>query len=179
MMNILAISGSLRRASSNTTLLRAVQLLAPDTMTITLYVGLGDLPHFNPDLEGMEAQAVLDFRNQLKASDGVLISSPEYAHGVPGSLKNALDWLVASGELIYKPVALLNPSPRSTYAQASLTEILTVMTATVVEAACVTLPIAGKPLDAAAIAAHPEFAPALQAALTSLADAITTADYGS
>ncbi len=171
-MNILAISGSLRRASSNTTLLRAAQLLAPDGMNITLYAGLGDLPHFNPDLEGAEPEAVLQFRAQIQATDGVLISSPEYAHGVPGSLKNALDWLVGSGELVYKPVALLNPSPRSTYAQAALTEILNVMTAQLVADACLTLPIAGTPLDAPAIAAHPEFAPALQASLAALVRAI-------
>lgn len=174
MMNILAISGSLRRASSNTTLLRAAMLLAPDNMTITLYEGLGDLPHFNPDLEGAEAQSVLDFRAQLQASDGVLISSPEYAHGVPGSLKNALDWLVASGELVYKPVALLNPSPRSTYAQASLAEILSVMTAHIVANACVTLPVAGKPINEHEIAARPEFAPALKASLSAFEQAIAT-----
>jgi NAD(P)H-dependent FMN reductase len=65
----------------------------------------------------------------LLSSDAVLISSPEYAHGVPGSLKNALDWLVRSGELYEKQLGLINVTPRSTYAQASLVETLSTMTA--------------------------------------------------
>jgi chromate reductase, NAD(P)H dehydrogenase (quinone) len=73
---------------------------------IILYDGVSRLPHFSPDLDGENAPApVADWRAQLKTSDGVLISSPEYAHGVPGSLKNALDWVVGSGEFVEKPVA--------------------------------------------------------------------------
>src|SRR5678815_4802212 len=121
-MRILAISGSLRRVSSNTTLLRVVGVLAPAGVEVTLYEGLADLPAFNPDLEGAEPSSVLAFRAQLKEADGVFISSPEYAHGVPGSLKNALDWIVGSGEFVEKPVALINTSPRAFHAQASLTE---------------------------------------------------------
>lgn len=173
-MHILAISGSLRLQSSNTTLLRAAALLAPKGVAITIYQGLGDLPHFNPDLEGSEPPTVRDFRARLEASDGVLISSPEYAHGVPGVLKNALDWVVGSGELVDKPVALLNPSPRSTYAQASLTEILTVMTAYLVAEASQTVPLAGKKLDEAGIVAHPEIGPTLQAAIDAFVRAIGT-----
>src|SRR5438105_3467377 len=115
-MRILTISGSLRSASSNTTLLRAAAALAPEGVEIILYDGLGDLPHFNPDLEEANLPSVMDFRARLRAADGVLISSPEYAHGVPGVMKNALDWVVGSGEFVDKPVALLNASPRSTYA---------------------------------------------------------------
>ena len=93
-MRFLAISGSLRLASSNTALLRAAALVAPEGVEIILYRGLGDLPHFNPDLEAAEPPSVTEFREQVRISDGLLISSPEYAHGVPGVLKNALDWLV-------------------------------------------------------------------------------------
>lgn len=171
-MNILAISGSLRRASSNTTLLRAAAVLAQEGVEITLYDGLGDLPHFNPDLEGSEPPSVLDFRARLQAADGVLISSPEYAHGVPGVLKNALDWVVGSGEFVEKPTALLNASPRSTYAQASLTETLTVMTARLVPEACAAVPLAGNNLDEAGILAHPELAGPLRSALAAFAQAI-------
>src|SRR6187455_908910 len=120
MIKIFAISGSLRSQSSNTNVLRAVTLLASEGVSISLYEGLGNLPHFNPDLEGKEGLAVLDFRRRLQESDAVLISSPEYAHGVPGVLKNALDWLVGGEEFVYKPVALFNASPRSNHAQASL-----------------------------------------------------------
>src|SRR5689334_7742067 len=114
MIRIIAISGSLRSQSSNTTILKAATMLAPDGVSISLYEGLGMLPHFNPELEGAEGPAVLDFRRRIRESDGVLISSPEYAHGVPGSLKNALDWIVGTGELVDKPVALINASPSST-----------------------------------------------------------------
>ena len=171
-MHILAISGSLRLQSSNTTLLRAVAMLAPEGVTNTIYDGLGDLPHFNPDLEGSEPPSVLNFRALLVAADGVLISSPEYAHGVPGVLKNALDWVVGSGELVNKPVALLNPSPRSTYAQASLIETLTVMMGYLVTEASQTVPLAGKKLDEAGIVAHPEIGTMLQAAIRAFVHAI-------
>jgi len=172
MIRILAISGSLRRSSSNTTLLRAAANLAPKGVEITLYDGLAGLPHFNPDLEGSEPSAVLEFRVQLERSDGVLISSPEYAHGVPGSLKNALDWIVGSGELVDKPVAMLNSSPIATYAQASLRETITVMSARVITEASLTIPLQGKHLDESGIAADPELSPLVLAAITEFATAI-------
>ena len=168
MMKVLAISGSLRRISSSA-LLRAAILLAPKGMEITLYEGLGSLPHFNPDLEGQEPPSVLDFRAWLQAADGVLICSPEYAHGVPGVLKNALDWVVGSGETVDKPFALLNNSSRSTHAQASLWEILKTMASRMISEASVTIPIDGKRLDAESIVTHPEFAPAIRQALDAFA----------
>ena len=85
---------------------------------------------------------MLDLRARIGEADGLLFCSPEYAHGVPGSLKNALDWLVASLELPHKPVALLNASPWATHAQASLVETLTVMSTRIVHEACVTIPVA-------------------------------------
>ena len=92
--------------------------------------GIGNLPHFNPELDKEPVPpAVADFRSKLNSSAGVVISTPEYAHGVPGALKNALDWLVASGELYEKPVALFSPSPYARFAHASLIETLTVMMA--------------------------------------------------
>jgi chromate reductase len=139
-MNIVAISGSLRAASSNAALLRAAARVAPDGVRITLYESLGDLPHFNPDLdgEGMEPPpTVRALRELLIAADAVLISSPEYAHGVPGSFKNMLDWLVSVGELVGKPVALLNASPAGgEYAQNAILETLRTMNWRVVEEAC-------------------------------------------
>ena len=105
-----------------------------------MYDGLGELPHFNPDLdeEGAAAPApVAALRALLIDADAVLISSPEYAHGVPGVLKNMLDWLVSTGELVDKPVALLNASPVGCgYAQAALLETLRTMNWNVVEEAC-------------------------------------------
>lgn len=171
-LHFLAISGSLRAASSNTILLRAAAALAPDTVKIALYDGLGDLPHFNPDLDVETAPpSVADFRARLQASDGVLICSPEYAHGVPGTLKNALDWIVGSGEFIGKPVALLNARPSSTYAQASLKETLTVMMAEVNAEASVAMPPLSHQITEAGILANPEVSRALQGAITALARA--------
>ncbi len=169
---ILAISGSLRIASSNTALLRAASKLVPEGVEITVYDELGNLPLFNPDLEGTEPPSVTDFRARLRASDGVLIASPEYAHGVTGVIKNALDWVVGGEEFVNKPVALLNASPRATHAQASLTETITVMSARIVAEASITVPLLGKNLDAAGIVSHSEIASALRAAIVAFARAI-------
>jgi chromate reductase len=147
MIGILAIAGSLRAKSSNTTLLRAAAKLTPKNISMTVYGGLADLPHFNPDLEGSEPISVIEFRRELQMCDGVLISTPEYAHGIPGVLKNALDWIVGTGDLVDKPVALFNASPRSTYAQASLRETITVMSGRLIDEASITVPLLGKDID--------------------------------
>jgi chromate reductase len=98
-MRILAISGSLRAASSNTAVLQAAAFLAPAGVEIVLYTGLGDLPHFNPDLDTDDPpEVVRALRHEIGQCDGLLICSPEYAHGVAGAMKNALDWLVSSVE---------------------------------------------------------------------------------
>lgn len=99
-MQVLAISGSLRVASTHSRLVRALALVAPVDFRVSIYEGLAGLPHFNPDLDTDPPDpAVGAFRDRLRDADAVVISSPEYAHGVPGSLKNALDWVVGSGEL--------------------------------------------------------------------------------
>ena len=97
-INILAISGSLRKSSTNTALLHAAANLAPSHVTVIYYEGLNDLPHFNPEIDMDIVMAPVElWRSQLKAADAVLICTPEYAKGVPGVLKNALDWIVSSG----------------------------------------------------------------------------------
>jgi len=137
---IIGISGSLRKHSSNAALLRAAARVAPAAVRVTLYDGLGALPHFNPDLDeegAMPPAPVAALRALLIGADAVLISSPEYAHGVPGVLKNMLDWLVSVGELVDKPVALLNASPvGGNFAQAALLETLRTMNWNVVAEAC-------------------------------------------
>lgn len=139
MNRVLAISGSLRQRSLNTALIRSAVHLTPQGMEIAIYEGIGNLPLFNPDLEGVEPSVVLDFRAQLKRSSGVLISSPEYAHGITGVLKNALDWVVKSGEFVGKPVCLINTSSRSTIAYESLKEILKTMDAKIVSDASIVI----------------------------------------
>ncbi|MGV0029248.1 NADPH-dependent FMN reductase [Phormidesmis priestleyi] len=163
--HILAISGSLRAVSSNTALLQAAIALSPEDVEMKLYCGLGNLPHFNPDLELTEPPSVTDLRRQLGWSDGVIISCPEYAHGVPGVLKNALDWLVSGEEFVGKPIALFNASPRAIHAQASLTEIVTTMAGRMVPEASITVSLLGKNLDAAGIVADPEISSEVQTAL--------------
>src|SRR5919202_1875993 len=175
-VRILGISGSLRAASSNTALLRAAAALAPESVEVVLYGGLACLPHFNPDLDDLDAgtapPAVVDFRSRLDASDGVLISSPEYAHGVPGALKNAIDWVVSSGEIYEKPVALLNASMTATHAYASLAETLTTADANVIEEASVRVGLPTNRMDEAGILADPKISGELREAVAALTRAI-------
>lgn len=172
-MHLFAISGSLRAVSANTALLRAASGLAPAGVSLELYTGLADLPHFNPDLESEPLPAaVLALRAQIQRADGLLICSPEYAHGVPGSLKNALDWLVGSVEFPGKPVALLNASRYSTYAFAALTEILTTMSAYLCTEASVTVPLTKQSFAADGALIDTESAAILQQALATFVRAI-------
>jgi len=178
-MRILAISGSLRASSSNTALLKAAIAVTPQGVDVSLYEGLGDLPHFNQDLDGEAVpQSVKDWRSSLRAADGLVFSIPEYAHGVPGTLKNGLDWVVGGDELVGKPVTLFNASPRGAYAQASLTETLTVMSAKVVSEASVTLQLLGRPFTADQIAADPDMSAALRSAIGSFVAAIDASRRG-
>ena len=172
-LTILAISGSLRARSSNTSLLRLAASVAPADVRVDLYAGLASLPHFNPD-DDLDAPPppVFDLRQRVGAADGLLFCSPEYAHGVPGSLKNALDWLVASIELPGKLVASLNASPFSTHAQASLLETLTVMSTRIVREACVTIPVGRDDVDAQGEIASADIARATREALDYFARAI-------
>ena len=168
-VRILAISGSLRRSSSNTALIHAAAEVAPDGFEVRVYTQLAELPPFNPDIDRDPAPAaVAQFRSELDASAALLICSPEYAHGVPGVLKNALDWIVGSGEIVGKPVALVNASPRAVHAQASLTETLRVMSADLVDEASIAVPLSGRNLDAAGIAADGELSEAIRSALIAL-----------
>lgn len=172
-MRLLAISGSLRAASSNTAALKAAARLAPTGVQIELYAGLGELPPFNPDLDTDEPPAaVRQLRREVGRSDGLLISSPEYAHGIAGSLKNLLDWLVGSLEFPDKPVAIINASPRAVHAEAQLREILATMSARLVEGASIGLPLLGRGLDADGIAADPALGGPLAQALRDFAAAI-------
>ena len=112
-MRILAVSGSLQARSSNTMLVELARSVAPPGVEVDVYESLADLPYFNPDLDRDGPPASLpDFRARVAGAYGVVIASPEYAHEMPGVLKNALDWLVGSGELYGKRVAVLCGSPR-------------------------------------------------------------------
>src|SRR4051812_1944935 len=165
-MRFLAVSGSLRAGSSNAALLGAAALLLPPGHALTHFGGIGALPAFNPDDDVEPAPpAVEAWRQALREADAVLISSPEYAHGVPGALKNALDWVVGSGELYLKPVGLLNPSPESQFAQPQLAEVLRTMTAVVAPEATITVRLPRRGATPEQAASDPDVARAVRAAL--------------
>jgi chromate reductase, NAD(P)H dehydrogenase (quinone) len=168
-MNFLAISGSLRATSSNAAIVRAAARLAPPGVVIETYDGLAALPHFSPDLDVVPLPgSVATLRAAVGRCDALLITAPEYAHGMPGSLKNALDWLVSATEPIDKAVLLLSASPSgAAYAHAQLSEVLRTMNLRLVDAGAhvfsrAKLDDAGNVVDEALLAA-------LQAGLAQLA----------
>jgi NAD(P)H-dependent FMN reductase len=166
-VQVVAISGSLRRGSTNTALLEAARLVAPSGVNIVLYERIGQLPLFSPDLENDMPPEPLALRALLCASDAILIACPEYAHGVPGAFKNALDWLVSCPGLGSKPVSLLNASAHAVHAQAALAEILATMNQHLIAEACFRIPIA-KDTAAWQIAEDPGAVAGLRQALAAL-----------
>src|SRR6185437_11267104 len=135
-MKFLGISGSLRAQSLNARLLRSTARIAPTHVQVELYEELGTLPLFNPDLEPMDPAPVARLRTRIIAADALIIASPEYAHGVSGVLKNALDWMVGNASFVGRPVALFIASPRAPHAQAALREALKTLSERLVPEAC-------------------------------------------
>jgi len=164
-VKILGLSGSLRAASINSMLLRATARLAPADIEVSIFRGLGELPLFNPDLESHPPSNVTAFYRAVVGADALLIASPEYAHGVSGTIKNALDWLVGFEPFAYKCVAVVNASPRAHHADAALRETLRTMAASIIEPASISIPLLGAGLDESAIVQTPAIATALVASL--------------
>jgi len=167
-MKVLALSGSLRAASINSALLRAAARLATADMEISVFSGMGDLPLFNPDCNPNALPAVLKFHNEIAAADALLIASPEYAHGVTGVIKNALDWLVGFEPFANKFIAVINTSPRARHADAALRETLKTMSAGIVEAASVSIPLFSTQLTEEDILASPAVVSAINSMLNAL-----------
>jgi NAD(P)H-dependent FMN reductase len=156
LIEIIAISGSLRAASTNGALVAALAATPPAGCRIHVYDGLGRLPIFNPDDEGERTppEAAKLIRAVSKA-DGVIVSCPEYAHGVPGGMKNALDWLVSRDAAVGKPAMLVHASPRSLYARAALAEIMRTMSFALYEERALEIALLGKkPAEMEAILAE-------------------------
>lgn len=106
-MRILAVCGSLKAGSGNLALLKIAAASVPPGVDVVVFTGLGDLPHFNPDLEASGVpESVARWRRALAESDAVLIASPEYGFSLPGALKNGIDWVIGSGELERKVVGI-------------------------------------------------------------------------
>jgi chromate reductase len=135
---LLGISGSLRKASANTAILKALAEIVADKATLEIFP-LHDLPLYNQDTDIEPwSPAITAFRDAIAAADGVIISSPEYNYGMSGVLKNALDWAsrpYGKAKLTGKPVLTVTASVASTggvRAQLQLNETLTAIAALVV-----------------------------------------------
>ncbi len=125
MKKIVAISGSTRQNSANHSLIKAIADLSKTHLDIRVFNGIENLPQFNPDNDGDNvAKEVADFRQQLNNADGVIICTPEYAHGVPGALKNAIDWTISSSSFPQKPTMLITASTGGKYGHQALMETL-------------------------------------------------------
>ncbi len=162
---LLAISGSLRSGSYNTAVLEAMCELAPNPFEIKL-ADIGQLPLFNPDLENKNIGSVIALKATVGSASGLIIASPEYAHGISGPMKNALDWLVSGVEFPYKPIMLCNTSPRASHALAALTEVLTTMSGEIFYDAYVSVPLLGSELDKAGILSNEKLSNTLETQLT-------------
>lgn len=171
-MHIALVSGSLRANSTNAAMLQAAARLAPPG-TESYFVDIEPLPHFNPDLDTERPPAaVAAFRTQLATADGVIFSTPEYVHSMPGALKDALDWLVSSAELFEKPVLLLNPSPNAGQrGQAALLHTLRIMTANVLEEASLIEPFVPRRMDTGDLLEDADVRRRLQSSVDALVEA--------
>lgn len=156
-MKILALSGSLRAGSINSAVLRTIRYLPSASTEVCLFSALGELPLYNPDLESALPDVAAQLLSEVASADALLTASPEYAHGVTGTgtIKNALDWLVAFEGFSDKPVAVLNATPRAHHADAALRETLITMSATLIEPASITLPLPSANIGEADLLAAP------------------------
>lgn len=148
-LTILAIPGSLRPRSSNHVILHAISRLMPPNVEFIIYDGLGKLPHFDGN-EDAPAE-VEDLRRRINSANGILICSPEYAFGVPGSLKNALDWTVSSGEFTGKPTALVTAATGGDKAHAALLLTLSAIDARIAEGASLLIPYVRAKINASEV----------------------------
>ena len=176
----LLVPGSLRSGSTTTAVLRTAIRVAPVGTTCVLYDGLGRLPHFNPDDEsGPLDPAVRDLRHRIHTADALVLSTPEYAGALPGSFKNLLDWTIGDDHpraIHDKPVAWINSSTRGAQdAHQSLRTVLGYAHASVVEAACLEVPVPGALLDDDGLVGDPEIRRAIASALLALAGHVADA----
>ena len=167
-LNVLALCGSLRRASINAALLRAAARLAAPAADIEVADWLGRLPLFNPDLEAEMPLPVQALHLAVAHADAIVIATPEYAHGVSGAIKNTLDWLVSFEPFIHKPVAVINASPRAHHADDALRETLRTMSAGLVGERSFAVELLGARMDEDAMVAAPGVAAVVTEALDAL-----------
>lgn len=152
MIKILLICGSLRKKSFNSALMEAMISVASHDIKMIKAPSIASLPYFNPDSDDITnpSDSVREFRAAISQADGIFIFSPEYAHDIPGVLKNALDWVVASGELVDKKVGIINASTSfygGNKAHARLHYLLKLLSVNLVEEACMMVSSANKKID--------------------------------
>lgn len=159
-LHLTGLAGSLRAASVNRVLLEAAGILCAPSLTIDIFDGVGGLPQFNPDLdhEGLLPDSAAAWRAQVAGSDGLLIACPVYAGGLPGAFKNALDWLVGEPAFAGTCVAVFGASDRSKAIVDQLRRVLTMMSANIVDDACVVFHQVTSGMRAEDLAADPQFA---------------------
>ena len=171
-MRILGVSGSLRAASTNTRLLFAATNFLPRGVDIHITTRVAQLPQFNPDIAPESSDTVEPWIREVRASDGIIVSTPEYARGYPGQLKNAFDWLVSTDAYVNKPFMLLSASTRSTVAQRTFTRVLETMSGVHIAEASATIPLLGTNLSVSEILDDPVFAARIRASLSAFVDAL-------
>jgi len=162
----LAVSGSLRPNSSNAVILEAIEKMVPEDVEFFIYKGIGSLPHF--DDAAQTPIAVNVWQQHLQEADAVLVCSPEYAFGVPGSLKNALDWTVGSGELVNKPLSLITAATGGEKAHAAWLHIFTALSANIPEGGALLIPFVRSKLNAAGEISDAATRAAIQAVVDTL-----------
>jgi NAD(P)H-dependent FMN reductase len=167
-MKVLALCGSLRKQSRSLALLEAMSMSAKCQVEFAIFSSLGELPLFNPDIECVAPGSVQALWRAVSWSDVVIIASPEYAHGVTGTIKNSLDWLVGYVPFVGKPVAAVNPSQRAEHADQSLRETLRTMDARLIPGACLRIPVAGCELSARELASSSVFSGPIRSALEAI-----------
>jgi NAD(P)H-dependent FMN reductase len=172
------LCGSLRAGSTNEALLRTAEALLPGGSSAVRYAGLAGLPHFNPDDDHEPLPVpVVELRAALAAADAVLICTPEYAGGLPGSFKNLLDWTVGGVEICDKPTAWVNCSGNGPNGAArtheSLRAVLTFTGALIVEDACIRIPLPRAAVGPDGLVTDPAIRAQIATALTALLAAAT------
>jgi NAD(P)H-dependent FMN reductase len=177
-VRILMLSGSLRRGSVATAVLRTAAALAPAGAELVLHPPLDALPHFDPDLDVAPLPpAVVALRDAIGAAGALLLCTPEYAGALPGTFKNALDWTIGGGEMDGRPVAWINASTGPTGgagAHDSLRAVLGWAGAGIVEAAVARVPVPRAAIGADGLVAEPALRAGIAAAVAALAHAART-----
>ena len=169
----MAMSGSLRSNSANHSVIEHFAHLAEGRLEIEIYDGIRNLPQFNPDQDNEKPPGeVAEFRRRIRAADGILISTPEYVFGVPGALKNAVDWTVSTADFMGKPTALITASTSGEKAHASLLVTLQTIEAVITEDSALLISHIKAKMDANGKIVHPETTDRLNMLVNSFVDTL-------